>query len=603
MGKTIHLLQYNNYFNRTIKGQDLTNLSIYLDNGAKLVSTIQNMNLWNPNDGIDTTITSKIDMYAIPDYCLVCDPDSDIVISRWFVIEATRVQGGQYRLRLHRDVIADNYTEIINNENTYVEKGWCDVSNDAIYNKEPINFNQIKKDQIPMMDKSACGWIVGYLAINDGYTDATVSFTSGNNDYTIELKKSELRSTSDAPYCVFYMPYGYFKFGNIEQTLALSKDAAQAISKKFSSGGILLDLQILPYCPDQGIITGHGTGNIPTLSIPIKKGDTISGYLGITTSNNVYGTVWQYTRSSTGSWTGNEYKYKVNNIKQESSTTFCRLVSPNGNGVFEFDPAKMVYADGETKGFKFTMTLMPYQPYIKVEPENFGRLYGTDFNDTRGLICGGDFSMPQISDSWSAYQINNKNYQNMFNRQIESLDLQQSIQEKQELVSAITGTIGAAVQGGTTGALLGGGVGAAIGAGVGAIASGVGAGFDAYYNKQLRADQRSAVIDQHNYQIGNIQALPYAVTKATNFNAEQPVIPYLEIYSCTEQEVEYLKKYLSLYGYTINRIGRLYDYVKANNELTYLQGVIIRLTGVTDDSHYLAVIADEVKQGFYIGGE
>lgn len=582
MNKTIHLLKYNNYFNREIKGADLTNLPIYIENGAKLISTITNMTLWNPNDGIDTTITSKIDMYAIPDYCIVCDPDSDIVLSRWFVIEATRIQGGQYRLRLHRDVIADNYEEIINNTDTYVERGWCDVSNDAIYNQEPLTFNQIKKDQIPMYDKSACGWIVGYLAINSGYTDTTVSFRSGGKDYTIELNRSNLMSTSDAPYVVFYMPYSYFKFGSVEQTLALSKDAAQAISKQFSSGGVLLDLQILPYCPDQGILTGHGAGNVPTLNIPIKSGDTVAGYIGITTSNNTYGTVWQYTKVDE-SWVGSQYQYTVGNIKQENSTTFCRLVSPNGNGVFEFNPARMVYADGAAKGFQFSMTCMPYQPYIKVEPANFGRLYGSDYNDTRGLICGGDFSMPQISDSWSAYQIQNKNYQSMFNRQIESLDLKNRWNAASDIFGMATGALGND----------------SAGKAVGGMLSGL---FNTVGNAQLRADQREAMIQQHNWQLQNIQALPYGISKATNFNIEQPVIPYLEIYTCSDSELANLTKYLSLKGYTINRYGSLGAYKKPTDR-TWLQGTLIKLTGVSDDAHYLATIADEVHQGFYVGEE
>ena len=218
------------------------------------------------------------------------------------------------------------------------------------------------------------------------------------------------------------------------------------------------------------------------------------------------------------------------------------------------------------------------------------------------MICTGDFSLPQVSDAWTTYQIQNKNYEGMFNRQIESLDLQQSIQEKQEIVSAITGTIGAAVQGGTTGALVGGGVGAAIGAGVGAIASGVGAGFDAHYNKQLRADQRGAMIDQFNMQLGNIKAMPNTVTKLGSVLADQPLVPYLEIYDCTDKEKNNFDNYLSLRSYTINRYGKLYDYVKATGR-TFLKGIIVKLSGVHDDSHYIAAIADEVNQGFYVGGD
>ena len=51
----------------------------------------------------------------------------------------------------------------------------------------------------------------------------------------------------------------------------------------------------------------------------------------------------------------------------------------------------------------------PYQPYIHLNP-NFGSLYGEDFNDARGLILGGDFSIATLSNEWKNYETQNKNY-------------------------------------------------------------------------------------------------------------------------------------------------------------------------------------------------
>ena len=59
MTKTVYLLQYNNYFNRTIKGP-YSRVDDYTSNGATIVGRITNMSLWNPNDGIETTITSTL---------------------------------------------------------------------------------------------------------------------------------------------------------------------------------------------------------------------------------------------------------------------------------------------------------------------------------------------------------------------------------------------------------------------------------------------------------------------------------------------------------------------------------------------------------------
>lgn len=619
MGKTIHLLQYNNYFNRTIKGQDLTNLPIYLDNGATLVSTIKNMNLWNPNDGVDTTITSKIDMYAIPDYCLVCDENSDIVLSRWFVIEATRVQGGQYRLRLHRDVIADNYNEIIENNDTYVERGWCDVSNSAIYNKEPITFNEIKNKQTELYDVSLCPWIVMYFTPNktiDGKEsafpdDMSIEIPDPDNSaylinpqYTYEAYgKTDpvggwtIKQLPDAPYAMMAIPYAtrtYYNgdtlLGTITRNQALA--IAQGTSRRYSSGGWLMDMQIVPYCPCREVLRSDG-------NIDISKAVTSARvYIGVKGERpNPSGAVICCSASSfvTSCYTakGELVSLTINDIKIETLTAKNRLVSPNGNGVFEFDPAKMVYSNGATVKFDAYCTYMPYQPYIKVVPR-FGRLYGTQYLDYRGLVCGGDFSLPQISDSWEAYQIQNKNYQAMFNRQIESLDLQNKWSTATDITGAITGTISA----GAAGSLIAGGVGAAVG-GVTSAAGGV---LDVYANNQLRVDNREATIQQHNWQLQNIQALPYSITKVNNFNQDNTYVPYLEYYSCDDYEVDNLIKYLDKQSYNISRYGKFSDYKKPTGK-TFLQGTIIKLESVKDDSHYLATIADEVHQGFYVGQE
>ena len=216
-------------------------------------------------------------------------------------------------------------------------------------------------------------------------------------------------------------------------------------------------------------------------------------------------------------------------------------------------------------------------------------MYGNNYDDQRGLICGGDFSLPQISDAWSTYQINNKNYQVMFNRQIESLDKQIVIGSLSDMAGVIGGTVGGVGGGAFSGSIMGG----ASGAMAGGIA-------DISTNAILRADQRDAMIQQHNWQLDNIKAMPYGVSKATNFNSEQPKFPYIETYTATGEEITNLEKFLSLKSYNISRYGKFADYVKPTGR-TWLQGTFVRLNGVSDDAHYLAAIAGEVKQGFYVG--
>lgn len=617
MAKNIYLFRYNNYFNRTIKGYDNSSYNAYINDGAIPIDYIQNCTLWNPADGVDTVLTSKINMYAVPDYAIVCD-DSGIVLNRWFVIEATRVQGGQYRLRLHRDLIADSYSVLMQSPDTYVERGYCDVSNDAIYNTEPMTFNQIKNKQTELYDISLCPWIVMYFTPNktiDGKEsafpdDMSIEIPDPDNSaylinpqYTYEAYgKTDpvggwtIKQLPDAPYAMMAIPYAtrtYYNgdtlLGTITRNQALA--IAQGTSRRYSSGGWLMDIQLVPYCPCREVLRSDG-------NIDISKAVTSARvYIGVKGERpNPSGAVICCSASSfvTSCYTakGELVSLTINDIKIETLTAKNRLVSPNGNGVFEFDPAKMVYSNGATVKFDAYCTYMPYQPYIKVVPR-FGRLYGTQYLDYRGLICGGDFSLPQISDAWEGYQIQNKNYQAMFNRQIESMELQEKWGTASDIVGALSGTVvgsvGGALVGGSTGAIIGGAV------------SAVGGALDVAANAQLRADQRNAAIDQHNWQLQNIQALPYSVSKVNNFNQDNTYVPYLESYVCGDHEIDNLSKYLELKSYTINRYGKLIDYKKPTGR-TWLQGTLIKLDGIGDDAHYVAAIADEVHQGFYVQG-
>ena len=612
MAKTIYLLQFNNYFNRTVKGESFYSIDNYTSDGATIVGQITNMSLWNPNDGVDTTITSNLGLTAVPDYCVVCDGAT--VIQRWFVVEAKRLQGQQYRLTLHRDVIAEEYANIMNNEESYIERGWCDVSDPAIYNSEPMTFNQIKNAQRFLYDKSLCPWIVLYFTPtkkteteDTNFPQKTVVWEYNGVKYSIECQYnpsgtvSYITQADNSPYAICAIPYDgrdYYgingtKIGTLELRNALA--CAMAISREYSSSGWLADVQLLPYCPCKEVLKNDGSIDLTKARsyAPIKIADqqnsTFAGMVSCSSSTFA---------STLYASTGAVFKHTVTNVKMDNLTVNCRLVSPNGNGVFEFNPAKMVYANNAQIGFEAYCTYMPHQPYIRVVP-HFARLYGDEFGDYRGLICGGDFSLPQISDSWEAYQVQNKNYQVMFNRQIESLELQHKYAKYSDIAGAVTGTVSGVAGGAITGSIMGGFGGAVTGAGWGLYGSVAGGVADVAVNQALRKEQRELLEDQHNYQLQNIQALPYSIAKATNFNIDNTYVPYLEVYNCDDYETQNLGTYLELYSYNISRYGKFSDYVKPTGR-TFIRGSFVRLNGISDDSHYLAAITDEVKQGFYI---
>lgn len=155
------LLHYNNYFNRIIKKKDTIADYKAADQYYKEVSNIN----FNPGDGINTSIVLGLgqngDIFGSDefDYLVASETvdNTNVIKSRWFIVEQDRKRAGQYELTLKRDVLADNYNEVINSP-IFLEKGFInDVNDPLLYNSESMNVNQIKQLEIPLMDETKCG--------------------------------------------------------------------------------------------------------------------------------------------------------------------------------------------------------------------------------------------------------------------------------------------------------------------------------------------------------------------------------------------------------------------------------------------------------------
>ena len=181
-----------------------------------------------------------------------------------------------------------------------------------------------------------------------------------------------------------------------------------------------------------------------------------------------------------------ESSYKI-----ENEVNSYRLCSGNYSSSFEFSLAK----NGIIDFFKVDCAYKPYAPYIHVAP-NWGKLYGQDFGDARGLICAGDYSLTQLSDAWKNYQINNKNYLNIFDRQIENMEINNAYQRISQAFNIGTGAIGGATSGAQAGFNLGGGAGAIAGGVIGGVASLTGGLVDYTMSEQLRHEAIDYTKDQ-----------------------------------------------------------------------------------------------------------
>ena len=289
--------------------------------------------------------------------------------------------------------------------------------------------------------------------------------------------------------------------------------------------------------------------------------------------------------------------------KIKNECDFYRLTSPNYNSFYEFKKTKLA---GGINGLRAVCTYKPFTPYIKINPNLNDSLYSkVDYNDNIGLMLAGDYSLPMLSDAMINYELQNRNYQAIFNRELQSLDVSQQIAKEQQQFTGLVGAITAPITGGVAGALAGakaGPYGAIAGAAVGAVGGGIlgGVGYqkDMEWLEKQQYEARDFAVDKFNHQLGNVKALPQTMTKSTPLAYNNKVWPILEYFSCTEEEKNVLRNKLKYDGMTIMAVGVLNDYSVNGG---YLKGKMIRLLDLKDDSHIAQAIYEEVVKGFYEG--
>ena len=320
----------------------------------------------------------------------------------------------------------------------------------------------------------------------------------------------------------------------------------------------------------------------------------LANHLLLQAAESGTGTVYKAHKISQDVIDNLAFGFDAMNVKVKSQTELVRLVSPNYSSFFDIN---VQYNKG-INYFNIDCFYKPYQPYIHVNPD-FNGLYGKDFDDVRGLICGGDFSIALTNDAWSTYQLNNKNYQAIFDRNMQSLELNNSIQKINDVASAIAGTAQGATSGAMFGAVAGGGIpGAIAGAAVGGVASAIGGVADVQNNEILRNEAMSNQRDQFGYQLKNIQALPQGLMKTSSLNNNNKLYPFLEHYTSTAEEKHALENKITYNGMTIMRIGTPSEFIQEESG-TYVKGRLIRTT-VKDDSHLISQINAELNQGVYL---
>lgn len=349
-----------------------------------------------------------------------------------FLYVSTGSDAGYYKIQVVKGVDATSVGTITKNSNT------------------STSINALLRTYPQAVDSGSLG--AANLDYDVEFTNYRINLTRIETDSTTFKIPATSQALKDAPYKMFILPYGrchaYIEGSIIPEEInsePLALTTATAIATAL--GQYLYDVQLLPYCPWREQITGDGYITVPT--------DTTKRALIKNSSDETVSFILFPPYSTFSLDVTLPYPIQLpNTIADNKVVGQCdkyRLCSPNYSSVFEFNPLKT----GDITKFNVDCTYKPFSPYVHINPV-WGKLYGRDFDDTRGLILSGDFSLPIINDAWTNYQINNKNYLNAFNRQIESIELQNKAARIEDVTSAILGTVQGGVTGAGAGAMAGG---------------------------------------------------------------------------------------------------------------------------------------------------
>lgn len=619
---------------------DWSGVTVNVNTGAPSVSVFNAKDLAN-NMPSDSTLWDYADT-VLDDQGV----GSNVVIKESAVIDSMLALEGQ----TIKDTATDEYYKI-HITNVTAASGMTGLDESLASTTTLIN--RINNDIIS-------SWSTGGVQYNTNgstYRKSDVQLGYNGNGYQIELTQqftfasveidSNRNHVVDAPYDMFCIPYSDTKSMRVtsSDTVLCSKNLAISLAQEIAAdtgSGNIYDTQLLPYCPSQELIIKNpniyaddATIDLRDLSIDIIR-DSTTTYTSVTITDQTqfeqaqanYGqiydesyrpiyyysasnTAYYYRNATTGAVLGaivwctsatRTFDIALNipassdavQRKIENECDMYRLCSGNYQGIFEFNAAKSF---GVT-GFKVDCAFKPFNPYIHVVPR-LGGLYGdgfADYNDARGLICGGDFSLAQMSNAWANYELQNKNYQQIFDRQIQNMDVMSKYANIESGLSAITGSVSGAATGAAAGMMTFGPTGAIAGGILGGAASLAGGIGDHVLGIKRQEEVKSFATDMYGYNLGNIKAIPTSLAKNTSLTPNTKIFPFIEKYSCTDIEKEALQNKLTYNGMTIMNISTINPYVGTG----FFKGQIIRFNSLQDDNHMANAIYEEINKGVYI---
>ena len=246
-------------------------------------------------------------------------------------------------------------------------------------------------------------------------------------------------------------------------------------------------------------------------------------------------------------------------ITKECDT--IKIVSPSRASQYLFRP----YNNDGIMEFKTKITLRPYNTIIYIRPSTKGLLM-YDYDDKDCLIISEDFSLTAVTSEWTNYIYNNRNYNDVFERQIQGREFERTWERKIEdaqkksdewtsrnisaqkastytgnlpIISSVAGAIGTAFQDQTYLQM---------------------AQIDRQYNEALYQEGIQISRDLFNLQLENIQSQPLVPSKITTLDAKLLPGVYLEYYSTNPTELQAINDFYRFNGNRVDAYGTFNQY-------------------------------------------
>lgn len=403
--------------------------------------------------------------------------------------------------------------------------------------------------------------------------------------YTSTLKLPSTGAlVQDSPYYMLFIPEANTKMKCDDKTWTQQVDAYQIYNQlQVAFNSFIYDIQKVPYTPYALDIQDDGTVVLPSVSqigFARNANEEIEACAYFCNQDSFW-----FEVEPTSTYLDKLKEQKDLTVKVQSETTLLRLCSMDGGSSININGAKNL---GLSK-LRVNCRYAPYQSYISIQPQ-WSDFYGAEIGlkDTRGLNLTSTNSVARTSNQWQDYVLQNQNYQDIFNRQIQSMDAQFDIQANRAVRDMVFGLINTGVSTGMS-SNPGSAAGSLISGGLNLIHQGQG------YSDLVDSfrERKSLSVDLFNLQNGNIKARADALSKV---NAMSPIYntwPYIEVYETTSEEKAALTTYITEFSMNIGAMtSQLSAYVTNNpNTRKFIQADIIRINGKMD-----AHLAEEIKR-------